>query len=85
MACRRAGSPWWGTGDSRASGSSERTCRVSLAQVETGNRAVSTWLRLRSSRQRGVSGSGREAVSRGAGGVCSTAETKKPRLGRACK
>ena len=82
MACRRAGSPWWGTGRSRASPSSDSTCRVKRAQAAAGKRLASTWLLFRSSRQTGASGGASGAGGAGtAGRGRSTSATKKPRLG----
>ena len=82
MACRRAGSPWWGTGRSRDSRSSVRACRVRRAQAATGKRLTSTRLLFRSSRQAGASRISGSGGGGGAGRGRSTSATKKPRLGR---
>lgn len=82
MACRRAYRPWWGVGERMAAPPSDSTCRVSRAQVDTGKREPSTWLRPRSSFQALVGGSAGMGAGAAGLGVCSTGATKKPRLGR---
>ena len=82
MASRRAGRPWWGTGDRWAP--SERTWRVSRAQRAEGKKEGSAWPLFKSSHQAwGGASAGSPPPASAAGRRGSTEETKKPRRGRA--